>query len=463
MKAWVRRHPLAALIIPALVMLFVGLVAGQFVKSPAQVAADAAPPEQTTLTAPVEKGKVQRTESADAQIKPTAPEVVAPAPPGGGAEKAVVSAIHVSVGGKAEAGTSLVDVAGRPTFVLPGDLAAYRTLGPAMTGPDVTQLQAALRTLGYKIPDDEKTFGAATKEAVNALYTDRGYKATRVGDEEADAAAKAETAASRAVQQAKVALSRAERDYAAAKKGSGDGQGETGTGDGKSKGGSGESPSKDAIEDAKTSLTQAQEDLKAAQETLAKARDAAGPQIPLGEVAFLRHLPAVVDAIGVSVGAEVGTGTITLASGDVAAIAKLAKAQTSQLEVGDAATLITPDGTRIQGSVTDVTTLSPEEGQVEGAVQVTVTPETPLDAGLRGTTIRVNIATSTSEQETLKVPEAAVTTGADSKSRVRVKETSGSYRDVEVTVGESGDGMVGVAAVDRQLAEGDSVVVGILR
>lgn len=401
MKAWVRRHPLAALIIPALVMLLVGLVAGQFVKSPAQVAADAAPPEQTTLTAPVEKGKVQRTESADAQIKPTAPEVVAPAPPGGGAEKAVVSAIHVSVGGKVEAGTSLVDVAGRPTFVLPGDLAAYRTLGPAMTGPDVTQLQAALRTLGYKIPDDEKTFGAATKEAVNALYTDRGYKATRVGDEEADAAAKAETAASRAVQQAKVALSRAERDYAAAKKGSGDGQGETGTGDGKSKGGSGESPSKDAIEDAKTSLTQAQEDLKAAQEALAKARDAA--------------------------------------------------------------TLITPDGTRIQGSVTDVTTLSPEEGQVEGAVQVTITPETPLDAGLRGTTIRVNIATSTSEQETLKVPEAAVTTGADSKSRVRVKETSGSYRDVEVTVGESGDGMVGVTAVDGQLAEGDSVVVGILR
>lgn len=401
MKAWVRRHPLAALIIPALVMLLVGLVAGQFVKSPAQVAADAAPPEQTTLTAPVEKGKVQRTESADAQIKPTAPEVVAPAPPGGGAEKAVVSAIHVSVGGKVEAGTSLVDVAGRPTFVLPGDLAAYRTLGPAMTGPDVTQLQAALRTLGYKIPDDEKTFGAATKEAVNALYTDRGYKATRVGDEEADAAAKAETAASRAVQQAKVALSRAERDYAAAKKGSGNDQGETGTGDGKSKGGSGESPSKDAIEDAKTSLTQAQEDLKAAQEALAKARDAA--------------------------------------------------------------TLITPDGTRIQGSVTDVTTLSPEEGQVEGAVQVTITPETPLDAGLRGTTIGVNIATSTSEQETLKVPEAAVTTGADSKSRVRVKETSGSYRDVEVTVGESGDGMVGVTAVDGQLAEGDSVVVGILR
>ena len=44
MKAWVRRHPLAALIIPALVMLLVGLVAGQFVKSPAQVAADAAPP-----------------------------------------------------------------------------------------------------------------------------------------------------------------------------------------------------------------------------------------------------------------------------------------------------------------------------------------------------------------------------------------------------------------------------------
>ena len=94
-KAWVRRHPLVALVIPAMMMLLVGLAAGYFVKSLAQVAADAAPPGPTTLTALVEYGTVQRTESADARIQATAPETVMPVPPSG-AEKAVVSAVHVS-------------------------------------------------------------------------------------------------------------------------------------------------------------------------------------------------------------------------------------------------------------------------------------------------------------------------------------------------------------------------------
>lgn len=63
-----------------------------------------------------------------------------------------------------------------------------------MTGPDVAQLQVALRSLGYQIPESEGAFGPATKEAVTALYKDRGYSATRVGDEEADAAEKTKVA-----------------------------------------------------------------------------------------------------------------------------------------------------------------------------------------------------------------------------------------------------------------------------
>ncbi|MDO5092368.1 MAG: peptidoglycan-binding protein [Propionibacteriaceae bacterium] len=419
-------------------------------KSPAQVAADAAPPSPTTLTALVEYGTVQRTESADARIQATAPETVVPAPPGS-AEKAVVSAVHVTAGQSVEAGTSLADVAGRPTFVLPGELAAYRTLGPAMTGPDVTQLQVALRGLGYQIPENEGTFGPATKEAVTALYQDRGYSATRVGDEEADAAEKNKVAAERAVATAKTTLSRAERDHKAAKDGDSGGEGQQASG-------------ADAVEDAKIALAQAKEDLEAAQKALNIAREAVGPQVPLGEVVFLRRLPAVVDSVGVSPGAEVGQGTITLASGELAAVAKFTKAQGARLAVGSSATLVTSDGTRTDGVVADVTALKPEEGQTEGAIQVTVTPVTPLDAGLRDTTVRVNVAVYTSEQETLKVPEAAIITGADGKSRVRVEDSADSFRDVEVIVGESGDGMVGITVADgSELAAGNSVVVGMSR
>ena len=42
-------------------------------------------------------------------------------------------------------GSVIVEVAGRPLFVFPGTVPAYRNLSPGETGTDVAQLQAGLR------------------------------------------------------------------------------------------------------------------------------------------------------------------------------------------------------------------------------------------------------------------------------------------------------------------------------
>lgn len=63
----------------------------------------------------------------------------------------------------------------RPIMVLQGSIPMYRALGRGASGADVTQLQEALRRLGYSIGDAAGTFGPATSTAVSNLYTALGF------------------------------------------------------------------------------------------------------------------------------------------------------------------------------------------------------------------------------------------------------------------------------------------------
>lgn len=440
MRALVRRHPLLVLVIAAVLMLGVGIAAGFFVRSPEQVAADAAPPAPTELTAPVQFGKVQSTETADAEVRSTGLMTVTPAVPVE-AERAIVSAVKVKKGDKVEPGEVLVEVAGRPTFVMQGKVAAYRTLGPGMSGTDVAQLQDGLREAGYQVDSSEGRFGSSTKAAIEAFYADHGYGAVMVGTQEAEAAEEALTEADRAVTSAETTLKRAERDYAA--------ETEAAT-------------NRDAVDDAQLQLDQAREDRAKAATARDAAASAAGPQVPLGEVSFLKKLPAQVDKVGVSAGGEVGDGVITLATGELSAVATFSAGQAEGIAKGNPATIITTDGTQIPGSVASHKQLPERDG--ETLTEVIVKPDEPFDKKLAGAAVRADVATAISEDETLMVPEAAIATAADGTARVRVKELGEDSRDVAVLVGDSGNGLVGVTPLDgAALEEGDNVVVGILR
>jgi peptidoglycan hydrolase-like protein with peptidoglycan-binding domain len=87
----------------------------------------------------------------------------------------VITAIAAAVGDDVVEGQRLVEVSGRPVFVMQGSVPVYRTLRPGMTGADVGQLQAALTRLGCAIADEPTVFGESTKSCVAGFYADAGY------------------------------------------------------------------------------------------------------------------------------------------------------------------------------------------------------------------------------------------------------------------------------------------------
>jgi hypothetical protein len=153
---------------------------GSQFRSPAEVAVQSAAPVQGPLTAVVERRVLEDVARLDCTIvsESKVPLTIAGATEG---SLAVVTSAAKRVGELIGAGETLAEVAGRPVFVLPGDFPLYRDVKPGLSGPDVKQLQAALRSLGYRQVrnDTAGTFGPPTQLAVEAFYKDRGHVAVR--------------------------------------------------------------------------------------------------------------------------------------------------------------------------------------------------------------------------------------------------------------------------------------------
>lgn len=156
-----------------------GVAGGTLLHSPDETLAADVPP--TVLTAPVESRVLQSevTGTGTFTVAESVPVRVA-APDG---MSAVVTGTPVVVG----AGVGwwcrpVVEVSGRPVIALPGVLPTYRDLTVGDSGPDVRQLQAALRDCGHRVGVDG-TFGPATAAAVTAMYRAAGTAAvTSAGD-----------------------------------------------------------------------------------------------------------------------------------------------------------------------------------------------------------------------------------------------------------------------------------------
>lgn len=172
-----RRRLLAGGVGIAVLSSLAGWVAASQVRSPAQVAADAAPPPPSAITAPVQervlksqivtRGSVVATKTLQVG-PPRTPDVLA----------AIATAVPVRPGDQVKPGQSVLEVDGRPVILLTGILPAYRDLRPGMTGPDVAQLQQALAQLSRPVsPDVKGRFGAGTAAAVRDLYRHLGYTA----------------------------------------------------------------------------------------------------------------------------------------------------------------------------------------------------------------------------------------------------------------------------------------------
>ncbi len=168
-----RRSTLAIVAAVAVVAAAVGWFAGQNIKSPADLAAESEPPEPSLITVPVEKrdlssnvvirGQVEFSESEDISVSGSADGV------------AIITRLPVAKGEVLNEGDVVVEVAGRPVFVLEGELPAFRSLTPTLDGPDVRQLEEALVRLGLDPGTVDDVYTTQTEAAVSTLYRNAGF------------------------------------------------------------------------------------------------------------------------------------------------------------------------------------------------------------------------------------------------------------------------------------------------
>jgi hypothetical protein len=169
------RQRTAAVTFAALIALAaLGWIAARQIRSPAQVAADTAPPTPSQITVPV----VRRTLASEVIVRGTVRY---------GAPQAVVLGTSQLQQGSdlvtrppqpratLRAGDVAMTVDGRPVFVLPGAVPMHRDLHIGDFGPDVRQLEAALAGLGYSPGRVDGRYDRATAAGVSALYLGRGW------------------------------------------------------------------------------------------------------------------------------------------------------------------------------------------------------------------------------------------------------------------------------------------------
>ncbi|MEV4143562.1 peptidoglycan-binding protein [Amycolatopsis sp. NPDC049691] len=163
----------------AAVALLVGMVAGPAVRSPAQAVAEAAPPAPAPVTAAAERRVLTEPVITRGTVQPGSATKVT-APEGLSGVTAVVTRMSARVGTPLHEGTVFTEVAGEPVFGLVLPFPLYRDLTPGIRGPDVTEVQKALRRLGAACPVTG-TFDAGTSQAVDRFYRARGYDVPRGG------------------------------------------------------------------------------------------------------------------------------------------------------------------------------------------------------------------------------------------------------------------------------------------
>ena len=490
--------------VTAVVSLAAGLGLSHFIVSPSEAAANAAPPPAGPITVPVE----QRTLANDVVMRGDAiyeDPVQVTIETGDIGGPAVVTGQVPEVGANLDAGAVMLEITGRPVILLAGELPVYRTLRTGVSGPDVTQLKAALLALGIDPGNaGSTTYDTSTAAAVRELYARVGYPAPTAG-EEADAtlagaremvrsAEEQVAAAQRALTASTSGASAVERLAAdnairAAQREAGEGQTELDSGEDVN----GDSMvatartvddlldvvnlrlvERDALlaprdtSELRAAVASAQRALADAKSDLTKAQNGVVTPLPASEIVYLTNTPRRVDDVTVRRGSMIAGTAVMSVSGATLQIAGTVATIDADLIAEGAAVVITlPDGTDVTGTVQSV---GVEADDVTGQAtdpnrkRVVVAPDELTEdqrATLQGANVKVSIPVSSTEGDVLAVPIAALTAGPGGESRVEVlDEGADETRLVTVETGLAAGGMVEVTPIDGSLEVGDQVVVG---
>jgi hypothetical protein len=178
-----RRQVAAILVLVAVTAIAAaGWIAGSRVRSADTAAAEAAPPDPSLITAPVERRVLSSQVIERGDVVPgQSASVFGPS----SEDATTVTGVFVAVGDELADGNPVLEVAGRPVVVFEGAIPAYRDMRPGMIGTDIDQLQAALGRVGCDTSADDGEYGEATKECVGRLYDALGYATVPTSDTEA--------------------------------------------------------------------------------------------------------------------------------------------------------------------------------------------------------------------------------------------------------------------------------------
>lgn len=500
-----RRVVLILALVGVVAAAAVGWVAGTRIKSPAQVAAEAEPPEASLITVPVARMVIANDVVTRGTVRFDEPESVgAPqlATPG---LSPVVTWVP-GVGDELPEGSVLFELAGRPTFALQGDLPLFRTVVPGDRGEDIEQFQTALTRLGFDPGIVDGVYGPDTEAAVEAFYQSHGYKPIEpdpalVEQMEAlqdsvdgaqdiyNAAVKqraAADAAQKKVGETAADLTKAEDELAVAQARLE--QAEEGTHPD-----TGLVPTDDemlalqgAVTEGQKWLTMAEEAYQAAltdaeiagppqdisserkaldraKADLAEARSQLGSPVPDGEFLFFKVFPIRVDAVGVSRGDLAGGELMRVSGSRLAIDASISIDEADLVEEGDRVTIeLSRLNIELQGTISEKASRSGTNGVAVDEIYIEILPD-EVRAELNNTNVKVTIPVETrsSGGDVLAVPAAALSATGSGDTIVTVEMDDETTRVVRVTPGLSAPGgMVEITPLDGELEEGDRVVVG---
>jgi hypothetical protein len=167
---------IAALVVTVVVVAAGALVIGPRLRSPEQVAADAAPPSPSLVTAAAERRELYEPVVLRGRLRSGKSVKVLP-PAAAVGPNSVVTKVRVKPGDRLVEGRVVLERAGTPMIALDLPFPLYRDITPGVSGPDVAELQRALRRIGYRV-DVSAEFDAATRQQVKRMFDDRGYDET---------------------------------------------------------------------------------------------------------------------------------------------------------------------------------------------------------------------------------------------------------------------------------------------
>ena len=171
-----RRRRQALIVVGAAVASAVGGVAiGSKLKSPADAANERKAPTASLITVPVERRalKSNLTVAGDVVFEEPTPVRLLGAVGESAGTNQVITRLP-EIGTPVVEGDVLLEVSGRPVFVLQGTLPVFRGFEPGSTGPDVAQLEAAIERLGFSPGTVDEVYDEGTERAIDAMYEAKG-------------------------------------------------------------------------------------------------------------------------------------------------------------------------------------------------------------------------------------------------------------------------------------------------